>query len=163
MLIYTTPVLLPTCFTSCMNLVINLSNFYLKQVSYVDSPFPTQVPRQHPISSSSKKARDNKANKCAIKQASSQQLIDKQRNIYESKNASNSYLNSVFVVHKMIPYFQSMLLLLLWHSKFCWFPSGGKLVGKPKVNKANRTNDPIISLGQAAGGWQRVRSKPLQS
>ena len=77
----------------------------------------------------------NKANKCAIKQATSQQLIDKQSNINESSNVSNSYLNSLFFVHKMIPYFQSMLLSLLWHSKFCWFPSGGNWLASQRSIK----------------------------
>ena len=42
----------------------------------------------------------------STKFSSSQQLIDKQSNINESSNASNSYLQSLFFAHKTIPYFK---------------------------------------------------------
>ena len=63
----------------------------------------------------------NKANQCVIKQASSQRLIDKQSNVNESSNDSNTYLISFFFVNKMTTYFQSMLLFLCGTKSFADF------------------------------------------
>ena len=90
-------------------------------------------------------------NKCD--QTSKQSTIDWQTKQHKREQQCFKFLLTIsFLCSQDDTIFQSMLLLLQWHSKFCRFTSGGKLVSKPKVNKANRTNDPIILLGQAAGG-----------